>query len=141
MIRFLSSSSQCHLALASRGCSKSITLLFPKEWLFLLFLRDFDILATFGKEVCPDFMSYMLPQGFVFHLEQLARIPEEFCIHLLKHHLDEDGAGVSLLGDICEIHCNQHLFPREPSTFSLPLRVAVPSEYVQAEPTERRSHL
>lgn len=39
MIRFLSSSSQCHLAVASRGCSKSITLLFPKECLLFSLLK------------------------------------------------------------------------------------------------------
>lgn len=113
MLSFLfSSSCQCHLSVASRGCSKSIALLVPKVTPFLFFLK-FDILGNMGRRGS-GFHELAASTGVC--LLAWPNSPNSLRIlnqNILKHYSDDDDVVVSLQGYICEINFNQQLSPRE----------------------------
>ena len=97
---------QCLLFLASRGCSKSITLRFPKEWLLFSFLKWlWYSRQSLGKNGI-WISSELLPQlEFVSQLDQnrpnLLRTLNQ---NIPRHYSDDDYAVVHLQGRISEIY-------------------------------------
>lgn len=117
----------CHFSVACRGCSRSITLLFPKEWLFCFFFKWLWYSGqSVGKRRALISSELAASTGLCFparpkSLNSLGTLNGNILMRPVLRMVRMPVVTCRRWGgDVCEMNSHQHFFRREPSSSQAP---------------------